>query len=217
MKKQYQVPVVVILLLAVFAFAAYRYDVQKTAELNEAAMQYSSFLERDYSPTKGRASAKVTIVEFFDPACETCRAFHPLVEDLVASNQGKVRVVLRYAPFHQGSDYVVKALEAARLQGKYWQALEAVYAAQPVWASHGNIDTGKIWPPLERAGVDVTLAQKAMHGAEIATRLQQDMADVQDLEVRKTPGFFVNGKPLMKFGADELTALVAKEILANYF
>lgn len=217
MKKQYQVPVVIVLLLAVFAFAAYRYDVQKAAEINETAMQYSSFLERDHSPTKGSASAKVTIVEFFDPACETCRAFHPLVEDLVASNHGKVRVVLRYAPFHTGSDYVVKALEAARLQGKYWQALDAVFAAQSDWASHGNVDSRKIWQPLARAGIDVEKAQKAMNSAEIAATLRQDMADVQDLEVRKTPGFFVNGKPLIKFGADELKDLVAKEIIANYY
>lgn len=217
MKKQYQVPAIVIILLAVFAFAAYRYDVQKAAELNEAAMEYSEFLERDYSPTKGRASAKVTIVEFFDPACETCRAFHPLVEDLLASNQGKVRVVMRYAPFHQGSDYVVKALEAARLQGKYWQALEAVFDAQPTWAAHGSPNPVKIWPALEHAGVDVEQARKAMNSAEIAARIQQDMADVEDLEVRKTPGFFVNGKPLIKFGAGELKDMVAKEILAHYY
>jgi len=56
-----------------------------------------------------------------------------------------------------------------------------------------------------------------MNSADIAAVLRQDMADVQDLEIRKTPGFFVNGKPLIKFGAGELKDLVAKEVLANYY
>jgi protein-disulfide isomerase len=217
MKKQHLVPAVVVVLLAVFALAAFLYDSQKAAEMNAAAMKKTSHLVRDYSPTKGSADAKVTIVEFFDPACETCRAFHPIVEELLASNPGKVRVVMRYAPFHKDSDYVVKALEAARLQGKYWQALEAVYGAQPTWASHGNPDTRKIWQPLRRAGIDVEKAQEEMNSAEIAARLQQDMADVQQLQVTKTPGFFVNGKPLIKFGAKELKNLVSQEILNNYY
>ncbi|MFS8328883.1 thioredoxin domain-containing protein, partial [Vreelandella titanicae] len=33
---------------------------------------------RSHSPILGREDAPVTIVEFFDPACEACRAFYPL-------------------------------------------------------------------------------------------------------------------------------------------
>ena len=63
-------------------------------------------------------------MEFFDPSCEACRAFYPIVKSLVNSSFGQVRLVVRYAPLHQGSDTAVKILEAAREQGKYWQALE---------------------------------------------------------------------------------------------
>ena len=51
---------------------------------------------RPYSPVIGPPNAAVTIVEFFDPACEACRAFHPIVKQIVAAFPGKVRVVLRY-------------------------------------------------------------------------------------------------------------------------
>jgi protein-disulfide isomerase len=45
--------------------------------------------------------------------------------------------------------------------------------------------------------------------------LNQDRADVEAVGVRQTPTFFVNGKPLDPFGADELRALVAAEVSAN--
>ena len=49
-----------------------------------------------------------------------------------------MRLVVRYAPLHQGSDTAVKILEAARLQGKYWEAVEKAMAFQPQWASHDH-------------------------------------------------------------------------------
>src|SRR5574341_764753 len=45
----------------------------------EPAAIDTSRLVRAHSPTLGDASAKVHIVEFFDPACGTCRDFYPFV------------------------------------------------------------------------------------------------------------------------------------------
>ena len=46
--------------------------------------------------------------------------------------------------------------------------------------------------------------------------IQQDLADAKTLNVRKTPGFFVNGKPLPSFGYKQLQELVESEINAYY-
>jgi hypothetical protein len=70
---------------------------------------------RGYSQTLGSDDAKVYLVKFSDPACETCSAFHPFVKKLMAVNQGKIKLVIRYAPFHDGADYFVKILI-----GKLW-------------------------------------------------------------------------------------------------
>ncbi len=72
----------------------------------------------------GDPDAAVTVVEFFDPSCEACRAFHPIVKDLLKEFDGKIRVVLRYAALHQGSDEAVRILETARMQGKFEPVLE---------------------------------------------------------------------------------------------
>ncbi len=55
-----------------------------------------------------------------------------------------------------------------------------------------------------------------MNDPEIAKLIQQDLADAKTLNVRKTPGFFVNGKPLLRFGRNQLQELVESEINANY-
>lgn len=55
-----------------------------------------------------------------------------------------------------------------------------------------------------------------MNDPEIAKLIKQDLADAKTLNVRKTPGFFVNGKPLPRFGYNQLKKLVESEIRANY-
>ena len=55
-----------------------------------------------------------------------------------------------------------------------------------------------------------------MKDPEIEKIIRQDLADAETLDVRKTPGFFVNGKPLTPFGSKQLVELVESEIAANY-
>ena len=203
-------------MLAVFAAGAYFYNANETEKLGKLAQGTDTVLVRPYSPTQGSKEAKVVLVEFFDPACETCREFYPHVKDIVRESRGKVRLVMRYAAFHQGSDEAVKILEATRKQGLYWQSLEAVLKEQPVWASHGQPQPQLIWEMLFGSGLNIAQAKQDATSPEIAQLLAQDMADVQALMVRKTPSFFVNGKPLKNFGLDELETLVADEIKVQY-
>ena len=176
----------------------------------------SAPLVRDYSQSLGPADARVTIVEFFDPGCETCRVFAPLVKSLLASHPGRVRLVLRYAPFHEGADTMVKILEAARRQEKYWETLQVMFDTQPHWASHHHPQPDKIWEFLPSTGLDMEEIRRDMNSPRILEIVRQDMADAQTLGVRQTPAFFVNGKPLRSFGLSQLKALVDAEIAASY-
>ena len=195
-------------LILAFVVGKYFYtntlDEQKSTAVSATMTQ----LVRPHAQTLGPSDAPVVIVEFFDPACETCAAFYPFVKQMMAANNGKIRLVLRYAPFHRGSDMIVAALEAARRQGKFWPALEALLATQPRWAINHTADVELAWPVLEGAGVDVARARQEMLSPEIAQIIAQDVADVRALNISKTPEFFVNGKPLPSFGADQLKALV---------
>lgn len=203
-------------MLAVFAAGVYLYNANEAKKLSELAQGTDTVLVRPHSPTQGSKDAKVVLVEFFDPACETCREFYPHVKDIVRESRGRVRLVVRYAAFHQGSDEAVKILEATRKQGLYWQSLEAALKEQPVWASHEQPQPQLIWELLFGNGLNAAQARQDAASPEIAKLLAQDMADVQALNVRKTPSFFVNGKPLTSFGLNQLKTLVADEIKVQY-
>ncbi|HCR94161.1 MAG TPA: disulfide bond formation protein DsbA, partial [Oceanicaulis sp.] len=66
--------------LAGFGAASWYVTRPSPAPVGEAvAPELSDALIRSYSPILGSETAPVTIVEFFDPACEACRAFYPVV------------------------------------------------------------------------------------------------------------------------------------------
>ncbi len=173
-------------------------------------------LNRSYAPSLGAPGAKVTLVEFLDPACEACAQFYPLVKDLLAQSEGKLRLVVRYAPFHKGSTEAVLALEAARLQGKYWQALEALMRSQNEWTLNHQVQAERIWPVLERVGVDVAQARADAQSPKLQAQMEQDLIDGKDLEVFRTPSFFVNGYALTEFGYEQLKQLIAEQTSIAY-
>jgi protein-disulfide isomerase len=81
-------------------------------------------------------------------------------------------------------------------------------AAQADWAPHHTAEVARIWPHLERAGLDVKQLRSDMNAPAIANVIEQDLLDAQTLKVAKTPDFFVNGKPLPRFGYEPLKQLV---------
>ena len=185
------------------------------AEVEPVAPELAEAMIRPYSPILGPADAPVTIVEFFDPACEACRAFHPIVKDIMAEHGDAVRVVIRYTPFHgAASEEAIRVLEAARMQDVYVPVLEAVLREQPRWASHGAPAPGLILQIAATAGLDAEAARTQMLAPGVVAILNQDRADVEAVGIRQTPTFFVNGKPLDPFGEAELRRLVAAEVAA---
>lgn len=216
MKQYVLLAVASLALIFGFMFASSYYKEQQAEKLSFMAKENASTFVRDHSQTLGNDDAKVYLVEFMDPACETCAAFTPFVKRMMAANPGKIKLVLRYAPFHDGADYFVKILEAAKKQGKYWETLDIMYKSQPYWASHSNPQPQKIWQFLPQAGLDIEQIKKDMNDPAIAALIAQDIADAKTLNVRKTPGFFVNGRPLQVFGYQQLQELIDSELKVMY-
>jgi len=213
MNRRHFVAQIGIAVLCLFGFGVYLYqplveNMRKVAPVENAAQ-----LVRDHSPVFGPNDAPVTIVEFFDPACEACRAFHPIVKDIMATYPDEVRLVLRYAAFHPPSEQAIRLLEAARLQEKLEPVLERLFETQPRWAPHGRAPDN-IWSLLDGTGLDVARAQRESRMPHIVGVLNQDAADIKSFDVKGTPTFFVNGKPLPSFGEDQLRELVKSEVEA---
>jgi protein-disulfide isomerase len=214
MKQKNLFIVVLAVLVLVFAGGAFFYKKQQAEQAAQLAAQNIAALVRADSPTFGNPSAPVHIVEFFDPACGTCRDFYPLVKAMMLANPDKIRLSLRYAPFHPGSQDVVKVLEASRKQGKFEATLEALFASQDTWVQNHRANLQLVGPALAPLGMDLERLQLDATAPEVANIISRDLQDAKTMNVTMTPEYFVNGKPLPQFGFAELQGLV-NEALAN--
>ena len=129
-------------------------------------------------------------------------------------HEGEVRLVLRYAALHEGSDEAVGIIEAARKQDKFLPVLDALMEKQPEWAQDGAPNLARAWEIAGEAGLELTKARADAALPEVAALLAQDAKDVQAVNLRGTPTFFVNGKPLTEFGPQQLYELVTSEVMA---
>jgi protein-disulfide isomerase len=171
-------------------------------------------LVRPHSPVRGRSKAPVTVVEVLDPACEACKAFAPVVEQLLFTYPEDVRVVVRYADFHPVSLQALRLLEAARVQGKAHELLAALLERQDEWASHSAPNPARAWQIASDAGINVARAKKDALATSVDDMLNIEADDLTALRIERTPTFFVNGKPLPTFGPQQLMDLVASEVQA---
>lgn len=216
--------VVVVLVAAVIGANYYRNSVQNeriTATGNNSGKQSANIepLIRPDSPTLGAADAKVTLVEFLDPECESCAAFAPVLKRIMKDYDGKVRLVVRYMPLHPNSLSAATFTEAAGEQGKYWQAQEMLFQKQPEWGTKHGPQTG---PPVDinqlfrryaaELGLDAEKMNAAFAANKYKTKTERDRQDGELLGVRQTPTLFVNGRKLARLTESDLRSLIEAEL-----
>ena len=192
--------------------------VATSSNSNKPAVNAEALVRPD-SPMLGPADAKVTLVEFYDPECEACASFAPIVKKILKENEGKLRLVTRYMPLHPSSMLAANFTEAAGEQGKYWQAQELLFQKQSEWGQkHGQpaaaqADTDALFEKYAKElGLDLNKLKTALTQNQYSAKIDRDKRDGQSLGVRKTPTFFVNGRELVRFGESELKALIAQEM-----
>ncbi|MCX5760125.1 MAG: hypothetical protein NTW72_01245 [Gemmatimonadetes bacterium] len=99
-----------------------------------------------------------------------------MVKDLMAANPGKIRIVYRWVPFHNGSKDVVALIEAARMQDKLWPALEALLASQAEWSPGHTPQVAAAWKQLEGLGLNRERMTADMASPDIVNLIAQDLS-----------------------------------------
>lgn len=225
MRKEIKILALIAVIVGVAAvLGANYYRESKQSERREAATVDNRLVRPD-SAALGPADARVTLVEFLDPECESCGAFAPVLKKILKDYDGKVRLVVRYMPFHPNSRLAASYTEAAGEQGKYWEMQELLFRRQPEWGEiHGHgpavaaaAARREPAPVLfdryaAELGLDVGRIRAAVAENRYASKVERDMRDGQSLGVSKTPSFFVNGRVLMRFGEAPLRALIEEEL-----
>jgi protein-disulfide isomerase len=198
-----------IVVLAVVAGLVWFVTSPKAASRSAAEL---AALQRPHAATIGDPAASVHIVEFLDPACETCAQFYPLVKNIMKDHPRDIRLSVRLVPFHRNSDIAVKALEAAKLQDKFWSLLERLLATQGSWTIAHRVDPERLWAVLRSTELDVARLPADMESPGVLQSIALDMQDAKTLKVTATPEYFVNGRGLPEFGFDHLRRLIGDEL-----
>lgn len=151
-------------------------------------------LVRPDSPVIGPADARVTMVEFLDPECESCRAAFADVKAILDDYPKDLRLVVRYFPLHGNSVLAAAATEAAGEQGKYEEMQELLFARQPEWGEQQTPQTEKFVEYADELGLDVPRFRASLDKQEYRDKVARDKADGIAVGVTGTPTFFVDGK-----------------------
>lgn len=178
-------------------------------------LNFREELIRPDSHALGPENAPVVLVEFLDPECESCKAFHPVMKRFLAENEGKIRFVVRYMPFHTSSRLAIAALEASALQGKYWEMLDLLFDMAEEWGHQPEPVPAFFERYAQRLGLDPVRFKESLVDQKWAVLADRDMADGKTLGVRGTPTIFVNGEMLRDLSPEGLQRAVAPVIGAS--
>ncbi len=202
--------VVAVALVAILAFAFFSFyskPKEQVAAPEVVTTSAESFV-RAHSPSFGNTMGRVTVVEWFDPECESCRIVHPIFKKIVDRYKDRVHFVLRYMPYHQGSMYAASALEEAREFGKFDQALDILFEKQPEWGNHHDPKPELIVTYLAALGIPKENLEREAVIKKHGDKIKIDEADGNRVGVRGTPTFFVNGQMVQELGEEPLIGAI---------
>lgn len=138
----------------------------------------------------GPAAAPVTVVEYGDFECPSCRQAHPAVKIMQAHFGGKLRFVFRHFPLrevHPHAELAAEASEAAGAQHQFWAYHDLLFA-HPQHITPQDLSTY-----AQQLGLDMPRFGYEMQDNVYLQRVQEQLAVAERLGVRATPTFYVNG------------------------
>lgn len=153
---------------------------------------------------KGNENAPVTIEEFGDFQCPPCAAMHPELQKLQKEYGERLRVVFRHFPLTSMHPYALdaaQAVEAAGMQGKFWEMHDWMYFQQDKWSPAPNARQ-MFLQQAQNLGLNVEKFRQDMNSAEVKQRIIQDYNRGVSLGVTGTPTLFINGKQVT---SDQMT------------
>ncbi len=145
------------------------------------------------APSKGPASAKVTIVTFSDFQCPFCSRVVPTFQKIEEEYKGKVRIAFKHLPlpFHDKAGIAAEASMAAHEQGKFWQMHDKLFANQQA------LDRPSLEKYAQELGLDMKKFKAALDAGKYKKHVEEDAKYAANVGASGTPTSFVNGKAVV--------------------
>ncbi len=158
----------------------------------------------------GSAHARVTLVEYGDFECPSCRMAAPTPRLLLDRFPNRICFVFRHFPLEEAHPHAVlaaEAAEAAAAQGKFWPMHDMLFQHQ------ARLKAKDLQHYAADLGLDMVKYQAEMDDHIYLQKVREQMADGRLSHLRATPAFFLNGMVLdMSFGMQVLHDAVAAAV-----
>ncbi|MGC1301486.1 MAG: thioredoxin domain-containing protein [Caulobacteraceae bacterium] len=166
--------------------------------------QDKALLHDARSPTLGDPKGDVTLIEFFDYACPTCRATEPRIDALLRSDP-RVRIIAKEYPMLSPQSLIAaRAALAAARQDHY-----AAYH-QALLNYRGPLTEAVIFGVAREMKLDLTQLRRDMASPAIAAEIQANLALGRAIRAPGTPTLVAGGRILKQSSTDiDFSRLVA--------
>lgn len=153
-------------------------------------------LHVDNSPSMGPANAKVTLIEFADFECPSCRQLDLVLRELLPQHP-EVRLVFKHYPLTDIHPWAMSAAIASQCvyqqnPAAFWKFHDAVFDAQDV------ISPENVWDKLldlaTQEGLNVDAYKACLINPDAANQVKQTIEEGHNLKVTATPTTFVNAR-----------------------
>lgn len=147
----------------------------------------------------GNAKSKVIIIEYGDYECPGCATAAPILSQVSQKYKDKIGFIFRNFPLtsiHPNALAAATAVEAAGLQGKFWEMHNAIYTNQSDWENLSGTDrTTYFVNQAKTLGLNTTKLQDTINNNDnIQKKIDFDRALGSKLGITGTPTIYVNGK-----------------------
>jgi protein-disulfide isomerase len=163
---------------------------------------------------KGAQNTKVTIVEFSDFQCPACKAYFPIVEEVLKAYPNDVRLVYKHFPLrtiHFRAEDAAFASEAASNQGKFWEMYSKLFDNQDTWVKESG--TASFEKYAGELGLDVAKFKADFDSSAVKEKVRAAEKFGVDLGINSTPSFYVNEKKIENpQSLDEFKAVIDQAI-----
>jgi protein-disulfide isomerase len=126
------------------------------------------------------------VIEYGDYECPYCAKADAMLAEL------PIRRVFRHFPVvskHPRANVLACAVEAAALQGRFWEMHDSLFADQ------GRLDPPHLWQRCRELGVDLDRFEADRRSDAVAERVKRDFRAGIRGGVTSTPTLFVDGRP----------------------
>lgn len=180
-----------------------------TSQITQAAFDS---LASGASHVKGDPKAPITIVEFADFQCPSCRrAFAMVIHDF--GTKIPVRFVFHHYPLtgiHENAMAAAIASEAAAKQGKFWPMYEKLFTGEKTELTTAFFDA-----QAKAIKLDMDQFHKDQNDPSVKALVEADLKLAQSNNIMETPTFLIrdsrekDGQVQMVVGGPQLQAALA--------